>query len=70
MQVFDTSSKLAICQELFGHVAQCIKDQNGNHVVQKAIECVQPSDPIMPIIQVNWNHINDGGSGSSDNHTR
>ncbi|XP_062981278.1 pumilio homolog 2 isoform X7 [Elgaria multicarinata webbii] len=29
-------------KELDGHVLKCVKDQNGNHVVQKCIECVQP----------------------------
>lgn len=29
-------------RELDGHVLKCVKDQNGNHVVQKCIECVQP----------------------------
>ena len=29
-------------KELYGHVQKCIKDQNGNHVVQKCIECVDP----------------------------
>ena len=27
--------------ELDGHVLKCVKDQNGNHVVQKCIECVE-----------------------------
>ncbi|KAG7268864.1 hypothetical protein CRUP_011313 [Coryphaenoides rupestris] len=31
-----------IVRELDGHVLKCVKDQNGNHVVQKCIECVQP----------------------------
>jgi len=31
-----------IVKELDGHVLKCIKDQNGNHVVQKCIECVDP----------------------------
>ena len=25
-----------------GNVLKCVKDQNGNHVVQKCIECVNP----------------------------
>lgn len=29
-------------KELDGHVLKCVKDQNGNHVVQKCIECVDP----------------------------
>jgi hypothetical protein len=30
----------------------CVRDQNGNHVVQKCIECVQPSDPARAMIEV------------------
>ena len=30
-----------IIQELEGNVLKCVKDQNGNHVVQKCIECVE-----------------------------
>uniref|UniRef100_A0A672RQQ9 Pumilio RNA binding family member 2 n=1 Tax=Sinocyclocheilus grahami TaxID=75366 RepID=A0A672RQQ9_SINGR len=29
-----------IVRELDGHVLKCVKDQNGNHVVQKCIECI------------------------------
>ena len=29
-----------LVKELDGHVLKCVKDQNGNHVVQKCIECV------------------------------
>ena len=31
-----------LVKELDGHVLKCVKDPNGNHVVQKCIECVQP----------------------------
>ena len=34
--------QVEIVKELDGHVAKCVKDQNGNHVVQKCIECVEP----------------------------
>jgi len=34
--------QVEIVKELDGHVLKCIKDQNGNHVVQKCIECVDP----------------------------
>lgn len=33
-----------IISELEGNVLKCVKDQNGNHVVQKCIECVDPSN--------------------------
>ena len=32
-----------IIKELEGNVLKCVKDQNGNHVVQKCIETVEPS---------------------------
>ena len=32
-----------LCRELDGHVLKCVKDQNGNHVVQKCIESVEPN---------------------------
>ncbi len=39
---FISSYQSDIVRELDGHVLKCVKDQNGNHVVQKCIECVQP----------------------------
>lgn len=43
-KVFDNTFCLQkeIVKELDGHVLKCVKDQNGNHVVQKCIECVDP----------------------------
>lgn len=35
--------------ELDGHVMKCVRDQNGNHVIQKCIECV-PTEKIGFII--------------------
>lgn len=32
--------QVEIVKELDGHLIKCVKDQNGNHVVQKCIECV------------------------------
>ena len=32
-----------IISELEGNVLKCVKDQNGNHVVQKCIETVEPA---------------------------
>jgi hypothetical protein len=34
------------------HCCSCVRDQNGNHVIQKVIECVQPSDPARAMIEV------------------
>lgn len=33
---------MEIIDELKGNVVKCVQDQNGNHVVQKCIECVDP----------------------------
>ena len=32
--------KIEIVHELKNYVLKCIADQNGNHVIQKCIECV------------------------------
>ena len=34
--------QVEIVKELDGHVLKCVKDQNGNYVVQKCIECIEP----------------------------
>lgn len=33
-------TQITIVHELEGSVIKCVKDQNGNHVVQKCVECV------------------------------
>lgn len=43
----ETSAKMAA--ELDGSVMKCVHDQNGNHVIQKCIECI-PQDRIHFII--------------------
>lgn len=35
--------------ELDGHIMRCVRDQNGNHVIQKVIECV-PSPRIANLL--------------------
>ena len=44
-----TEQQATLVKELDGHVLKCVKDQNGNHVVQKAIERV-PAQHIQFII--------------------
>lgn len=44
-----------LVKELENHVLKCIKDQNGNHVIQKAIERV-PSEYIRFIIDAFFGH--------------
>lgn len=43
-------TKIAIVYELMDSVLDCIGDQNGNHVIQKCIECV-PEDRIPFVIE-------------------
>ena len=40
VEVVDTDQQLKLVQELDGHVMRCVLDQNGNHVIQKCIECI------------------------------
>jgi pumilio RNA-binding family len=42
--------KINIVHELKNSVLKCIGDQNGNHVIQKCIECV-PEDRIPFVIE-------------------
>lgn len=36
----DVDQQAQMVSELDGSVMKCVRDQNGNHVVQKCIECV------------------------------
>lgn len=49
LEVATLEQQLAIVQELEGHVMRCVRDQNGNHVIQKIIECV-PSPHIVTML--------------------
>ncbi|KAH9622622.1 hypothetical protein KSS87_019253 [Heliosperma pusillum] len=50
IEVVDVDQKIKMVQELDGHIMRCVRDQNGNHVIQKCIECV-PEENIQFIIQ-------------------
>lgn len=45
----DTDMRAKMAAELDGSVMKCVHDQNGNHVIQKCIECI-PQDGIQFII--------------------
>lgn len=49
LEVIELDQKTELVHELDGHVMRCVRDQNGNHVIQKCIECV-PADKIEFII--------------------
>ena len=42
--MIDSEQQIRLISELDGHVMQCVRDQNGNHVIQKCIECVPPDN--------------------------
>ena len=43
-------------EELDGHVMRCVRDQNGNHVIQKCIECV-PEENIQFIVTTFFDQV-------------
>ena len=48
--------KAVLVKELEGHVMKCVKDQNGNHVIQKCIERV-PASLIQFIVDAFQGHV-------------
>jgi pumilio RNA-binding family len=54
--VVDVVQQTQLVSELDGHVMRCVRDQNGNHVIQKCIECVPP-DRIQCIISAFYNQV-------------
>lgn len=38
LEVIDADQKTELIRELDGNVMKCVRDQNGNHVIQKCIE--------------------------------
>lgn len=49
LEVIELEQKVQLVRELDGHVMRCVRDQNGNHVIQKCIESV-PTEKIEFII--------------------
>ena len=52
VQVLEHKEKLRLAQELQGYVLACVASQHGNHVIQKCIEAVQPSESIAFVTEV------------------
>ena len=50
IEVVDLDQKIKMVQELDGSIMRCVRDQNGNHVIQKCIECV-PEEHIQFIVE-------------------
>lgn len=56
IEVVDPDQKIKMVEELDGHIMRCVRDQNGNHVIQKCIECV-PEDAIQFIISTFFDQV-------------
>lgn len=56
LEVVDVDQQTQLVSELDGHVMRCVRDQNGNHVIQKCIECVPP-DKIHFIISAFYSQV-------------
>jgi hypothetical protein len=56
LEVVDVDQQTQLVSELDGHVMRCVRDQNGNHVIQKCIECIPP-DRIQFIISAFYNQV-------------
>ena len=40
LEVIELEQKAQLVRELDGNVMRCVRDQNGNHVIQKCIESI------------------------------
>jgi hypothetical protein len=56
LEVVDRQQQSGLISELDGQVMRCVRDQNGNHVIQKCIECV-PADRIAFIVNAFYNNV-------------
>lgn len=56
IEVVDLDQKTKMVTELDGHIMRCVRDQNGNHVIQKCIECV-PQESIQFIISTFYDQV-------------
>lgn len=48
--------KTKMVMELDGQIMRCVRDQNGNHVIQKCIECV-PENSIQFIVTTFYDQV-------------
>ena len=55
-EVVDVDQKIKMVKELDGNIMRCVRDQNGNHVIQKCIECV-PEDAIQFIVSTFYDQV-------------
>jgi pumilio RNA-binding family len=56
LEVVEVDQQTQMVAELDCSVMKCVRDQNGNHVIQKCIECV-PQDRIQFIISAFYGQV-------------
>ncbi|KAM7492018.1 hypothetical protein LguiA_034939 [Lonicera macranthoides] len=56
IEVVDLDQQTKMVAELDGHIMRCVRDQNGNHVIQKCIECI-PEDAIQFIVSTFYDQV-------------
>ena len=56
IEVVELDQQTKMVTELDSHIMRCVRDQNGNHVIQKCIECV-PEDAIQFIVSTFYDQV-------------
>lgn len=56
IEVVELDQQTKMVMELDGQVMRCVRDQNGNHVIQKCIECI-PEDAIHFIVSTFYDQV-------------
>ena len=56
LEVVDVDGRVELVSELNGSIIRCACDQNGNHVIQKCIECI-PQDRVRFITDALRGHV-------------
>ena len=56
LEVVDSEQQTQMVAELDGSIMKCVRDQNGNHVIQKCIECI-PQERIQFIISAFYGQV-------------
>lgn len=51
LEVLPQEGQLALCDELMGSALRCARDRHANHVLQRAVQSVRPSDPLRALLE-------------------
>ena len=56
IEVVDLAQQTKMVAELDGHIMRCVREQSGNHVIQKCIECI-PQDVSQLIVSTFYGQV-------------